>query len=1030
MFWSQHGALVSVSARAARSNGNVRSIGRVSHIATLLTLFAACGGSAAADTRTWDGSTSALWSDPANWAESVAPVNGDALVFPSGAITTTLDNDISSLQLLSVSFGSSYVVGGQALTLGIGGLRVNPGGGTVTWNLRTTIATPPTGVVSEPWYVAPATRLEWNDSVILGGNRLVLDVAGVMDGAGTFDGAGRLEKDGEGELVLNSANSLEGEMYFDDGVVRVTHNGALGIGDDTLANSTTLGLSGALALDGVAIGNELLLVSGANGGGALRVVSDSSFGGRVLVLFSGSVMMPAGKTLTLLNLIGYQNLFTVYGKGTLVLAGPPTRVNDFFVGGYLGGSEPEVPTVRLAADNAISDLARVTLFPGTTLDLNGHTTTLGGLAGFGQVITGGGNAGLVFRPIQPNPFEGDVTFEGDIIGTGSLVFEGPHRQVLTGVQSFTGPTRIVRSQLTLRGANLHGPVTVDPQGTLSMFSESSVGSLTLAGGRLRLTENGSHLASSGDFVMLGGSRLLSGLAGRLQDGCAQLLVTGGVTVGGALDLTFFANGVPEFGATCTLINNDGADAVVGTFDGLPEGAILTFVGQPLRLSYVGGDGNDITLTVVRMYNLSEGAIGPFFDLDILLANPTSTPAPLDVTFLPDAGMPYHTTIMLAPMSRQTIRVDEIPALQGYGALSAVVVSTLAIPIVVERTMRWGESGYGAHTEKASVGTALQWFFAEGAQGTFSTYILLANPGDQWVNTTIDFLSEHGHLLAPRRVAVPPWSRVTLDAGELGLTGMAFGFTVTFDRPAVAERAMYFSNAARIFDAGHASAGVTAPATTWFLAEGATGAFFETYVLVANPTDRIANVTIRFLPDTGPAITKTKVVGPSSRLSINIEQEDPALANAAVATEVIADVPIVVERSQYWPDPFPNWHEAHNSFGATALGTHWGLAEGRAGGPANYQTYILLSNPGTVPATVSIAFLRTMGSPLHHEVIVPPQSRMNVSTGPGTLVPGLANEEFGAVITSNQPIAVERAMYSDANGQIWAAGTSATATALP
>lgn len=43
---------------------------------------------------------------------------------------------------------------------------------------------------------------------------------------------------------------------------------------------------------------------------------------------------------------------------------------------------------------------------------------------------------------------------------------------------------------------------------------------------------------------------------------------------------------------------------------------------------------------------------------------------------------------------------------------------------------------------------------------------------------------------------------------------------------------------------------------------------------------------------------------------------------------------------------------------------------------------------------------------------------------------LQNETFGALLVSDQPIAVERAMYSDAGGQVWAAGTSATAVRLP
>jgi hypothetical protein len=109
---------------------------------------------------------------------------------------------------------------------------------------------------------------------------------------------------------------------------------------------------------------------------------------------------------------------------------------------------------------------------------------------------------------------------------------------------------------------------------------------------------------------------------------------------------------------------------------------------------------------------------------------------------------------------------------------------------------------------------------------------------------------------------------------------------------------------------------------------------------------------------------------------------------------------------------------------------WGLAEGRHGGAAGYQTYVLLANPGDTPAQVTITFLRETGAPFDKTFTVQPKSRFNVDTGPGTLVPELNDERFGALIVSDQPIAVERAMYSNAGGQVWAAGTNATATALP
>src|SRR4051812_16279110 len=46
-------------------------------------------------TRTWTGAASNLWSNAANWAEGVVPVNGDALVFPAGAANLANRNDLA-----------------------------------------------------------------------------------------------------------------------------------------------------------------------------------------------------------------------------------------------------------------------------------------------------------------------------------------------------------------------------------------------------------------------------------------------------------------------------------------------------------------------------------------------------------------------------------------------------------------------------------------------------------------------------------------------------------------------------------------------------------------------------------------------------------------------------------------------------------------------------------------------------------------------------------------------------------------------
>jgi hypothetical protein len=94
----------------------------------------------------------------------------------------------------------------------------------------------------------------------------------------------------------------------------------------------------------------------------------------------------------------------------------------------------------------------------------------------------------------------------------------------------------------------------------------------------------------------------------------RLAVTGSVSLGGAA-LAATAGFAPSTTAstTFTIVENDGADVVTGTFAGLAEGAVATIAGRSVRVSYVGGDGNDVTLTVLPVpvaLDLSPASLTP------------------------------------------------------------------------------------------------------------------------------------------------------------------------------------------------------------------------------------------------------------------------------------------------------------------------------------------------------------------------------------------------------------------------------------
>jgi hypothetical protein len=426
------------------------------------------------------------------------------------------------------------------------------------------------------------------------------------------------------------------------------------------------------------------------------------------------------------------------------------------------------------------------------------------------------------------------------------------------------------------------------------------------------------------------------------------------------------------------------------------------------------------------YTLAEGATGTFFDLDVTVANPNDTLAGIRMDFLSEGGAPTSIDVPIATASQHQQRVDDVvPA----AAVSTVVRSLNALPLAIERTMIWDERGYGGHGGTAA-SPATRWLFAEGSQGFFNTYILLANAGAAESGVTMTFLLEGGGVVT-HALTVPPGTRRTIFAGDIaGLVNQSFGLDITATQPILAERAMYLPGA-RLFEGGHGAAGVNRPERIWFLAEGATGSFFETFVLIGNPNNAVANVVLRYLLPTGAIVTQAVQVAANGRLTINLETVDPQLADTAVSTMLVSDRSIVVERAMYWPDITLGWQEAHNSFGLTETGLRWGVADGRIGGARDFQTYILLANPNPVAAEVEVRFMKQQSHVEIRNYTLTPTSRWNINAAAD--VPELGAGVFSAEVRvlNYQPIAVEKAMYwNDTGGAIWAGGTGVAATLLP
>ena len=121
-----------------------------------------------------------------------------------------------------------------------------------------------------------------------------------------------------------------------------------------------------------------------------------------------------------------------------------------------------------------------------------------------------------------------------------------------------------------------------------------------------------------------------------------------------------------------------------------------------------------------------------------------------------------------------------------------------------------------------------------------------------------------------------------------------------------------------------------PAVSWFFGEGATGAFFDTYLLSPIRRRSPPPSTSTTCATSAARSAATYTVPANARFSVWVEGE-PGLAATSFGTRVTSDVPIVAERAMYWAGGFFDYYEGHVSAGATRPDRAGCCAESEEGG---------------------------------------------------------------------------------------------------
>ena len=480
-----------------------------------------------------------------------------------------------------------------------------------------------------------------------------------------------LIKTNRGELVLMSSNVFSGDVELQGGMITVTHAHALG----NTTGETKL-LLGTLAINGTLGIAEPLVVAGP--AGTLQVLGgSSSWLGDVTLEDDLTMIIPTNSTFTIVGQISGPAGWMKLGDGTLQFKTTYThsyagtswvRDGNFIMDGVLNQpvipgpfviGNPTDPTnsarVWPIKQNQIADTSRITIEHSGHLEIWGFHDIVGSIEGTGLISLEAGGLLSVGRNNQ------STTYDGVLSGAGTFQKVGSGVLTLTATNTLTGPIELAEGTLLVDGkmiasSGLHLNIPIQPpnafpavlggNGSVSTIIPYAGGVIAPGSGPGRLTASGADLSGTEFRVELNGNTPGAGYD--------QLRVNGTVNLGQAT-LVIDAGYEPTTNDTFMVLEKVSAGAVVGTFANLPEGAVLAVGPRQFRVTYQGGNGNDVVLQRVDTPPLQVSSITAVNGEQMLL---TGQGIPF-ATYVLDAAPTLNQPIPWMPIATNTANASGI-----------------------------------------------------------------------------------------------------------------------------------------------------------------------------------------------------------------------------------------------------------------------------------------------------------------------------------------------------------------------------------
>jgi len=475
--------------------------------------------------------------------------------------------------------------------------------------------------------------------------------------------AAGFDKEGPGGLQLTGANTFSGPVSVTEGTLRVAHPDALG---STAAGTSVSGTNGAKIILEGGVGFTILepLTLNSTGPGSPVVLENftgnNHWNGPITLLapesvinvlsiprplsIGGAISGSGGLTKVgagILTLDGLTtNTFsglTTVAEGELILDKPTTEslnIGTLVIGDGLSLANTDRVRVRGNGDE-INNGTRVILNSSGQLILEGFLDLVGSIEGSGNIHFQNAASGLI---VGRNNLS--TTFDGVISGAGGFDKVGAGTLTLNGNNTYTGASGATEGTLVVNGSiasSLHVQVnrplivvTNTPFGILA--GNGSVPTIVpYPGGTVspgtspgRLTVQGNaDLANSDLRIELNGTTPITQYD--------QLRVTGNVNLNNS-KLFFFTGFPPTTNDTFLILDKTSPGPITGFFLNTTEGSVMGTGFNKYRITYQGGDGNDVVLRRVEIPGSDITGIAPV------------TPEKMQIT---GQGVPFVTYILEA-----------------------------------------------------------------------------------------------------------------------------------------------------------------------------------------------------------------------------------------------------------------------------------------------------------------------------------------------------------------------------------------------